>query len=616
MQFAAGWHQQLYNPSTYPLFSMQFNTYALLTGLLLAGAVAGCSSDQQPETTQNPVANQQPDPAASPPPVAAPTQPTASDTATPSAPPSKEVPSQTAPKLAATPPHSPRWVAKPKANTIDLKSDNQALTSAETAAPKTPPALAAASEQAAGKSPEAAAYAPDLADNNIQAFCAQAAPGFQEFWVRAGRDTVLVARQGTRLLVPARALDVPTNSGPVELRLREFYSIPDIVLAGLGTRAGFDLLETGGMLHLYAAADGRTVDLRPGMQIVIQMPTAKQLPDMQLYEGVGNDLSHAPDWQLPANSNPTSSRAKLQKWVALHPPKSPRWPRFDMSSKVFLKEFDRLMPDSKTDQARLRRKRTIGRDERLMLKELSEENHTAIRHAILFDVVVDSTGTLLPPQLVTGDSLLGEKALAALRQLPAQHTASFISTLPHGGRKVSTARGVFSVLYARSGKRLMGFSWQLMDKQVNEELAKEGQRSRAEFARQFGSKSKDSAPLTLDGGLYYELVAGGLGWINCDRLLDPGPRIEFAVQAPAPATVVSLVFKGQRSILASSRTEGNTAVFEQVPSGQPATIVALRRERGITYLATAAVSLGQAAPPDLQFRPVTLEELRTELASL
>jgi len=302
--------------------------------------------------------------------------------------------------------------------------------------------------------------------------------------------------------------------------------------------------------------------------------------------------------------------------VALHPPKSPRWPRLDLNEKAFLKEFERLMPDSKADQARLRRKRTVPKDERLMLKELSDGNHTAIRHAIIFDVVADSTGTLLPPQRVAGDSVLGDKALAALKQLPALHAASFMSTLPHGRRTVSTARGVFSVLYARSGKRLIGFSWQLMDTQLTEELAKEAQRRRAEFARQFNSKGKNSAPLTLDGGLYYELVAGGLGWINCDRLLDPGPRIEYAVQAPAPATVVSLVFKGQRSILASSRTEGNAAVFEQVPSGQAATIVALRREKGVTYLATTAVSLGQAAPPDLQFRPVSLDELRTELASL
>jgi hypothetical protein len=147
---------------------------------------------------------------------------------------------------------------------------------------------------------------------------------------------------------------------------------------------------------------------------------------------VSNDASHAPDWQLPANANPTSSRAALGKWVALHPPKSPRWPRFDMNGKTFLKEFDRLMPDTKADQARLRRKRTIGKDERLMLKDLSEANHMAIRHALVFEVVVDSTGALLPPERVAGDSLLGDKALAALRQLPAQHAASFISKAPHG----------------------------------------------------------------------------------------------------------------------------------------------------------------------------------------
>lgn len=585
---------------------MQSNTYVLLTGMVLAGAVAGCSSDQQPETAKSPVATKQAPACALPASAAAPPaalSPAARTTPRPAA----TLPAL--PKSAFAPARPPRWVAKTPVAAI---TKNQVVAPTAGAAPAPQPA--AAGQAATEKAPNLAASAPDPADNDLQAFCAQAAPTLQTFRVWVRRDTVLVGQQGTRLLVPARAFDVPASSGPVELRLREFYSISDIVLAGLGTRTGPDLLETGGMLHLEAAADGRWVSLRPGMEITVQLPTKQQLPGMQLYEGVSNDGSHAPDWQLPANANPTSSRAALGKWVALHPPKSPRWPRFDLNSKGFLQEFERLMPDTKADQARLRRKRAIGKDERLMLKELSEANHTAIRHALVFEVVVDSTGTLLPPERVAGDSLLGDKALAALRQLPAQHAASFISKSPHGGRTVSPARGTFSVLYARSGRRLIGFSWQLMDKQVSEELAKESQRLRAEFARQF--KSKKSAPLTLDGCLYYELVAGGLGWINCDRLLDPGPRIEYAVQAPAPATVVSLVFKGQRSILASSRTEGNAAVFEQVPSGQAATVVALRREKGITYLATTAVSLGQATAPDLQFRPVTLEQLRTELASL
>ncbi|QKG58679.1 hypothetical protein GKZ68_19810 [Hymenobacter sp. BRD128] len=248
-----------------------------------------------------------------------------------------------------------------------------------------------------------------------------------------------------------------------------------------------------------------------------------------------------------------------------------------------------------------------------MLKDLSQENHTPIRRALLIDVEVDSAGVLQKSELVMGDSVLAAKVLAFVRQLPTQRAASFISALLHGKRTASRARGVFSVLYARSGRQLVGFNWLVMDKQLQEELARNAQRRRAAFAKQFNNAS---TPLTLASGLYYELAAGGLGWINCDRLLAPGPRIRYTVATPDPCTVVSLVFKGQRSILASSRTGGSAAIFEQVPGGQAATVVALRREKGITYLATSGVSLGQTAQPTLSFHPVTLAQLRTALAQL
>lgn len=463
------------------------------------------------------------------------------------------------------------------------------------------------------------------AADDLPTFCAKAAPGVQAFELRPGRDTVLVGQRGTRLVIPARAFDVPAGSGPVRLELREFYSTADIVLAGLGTRSDLGVLETGGMLHLYAAANGQTVDLRPEAQLLVQLPTAQQLPGMQLYEGVSNDASHAPAWQLPgtglanpvagasALTDPNASRQARKQWVALHQPKSPRWPRFDYDQKTFLKEFERLMPDTKADEAYLRRKHRISKGEQQMLRELSRDNKMAIRHALIFEVVLDSAGTLLPPAQQWGDSVLGQKVLAAVRQLPRMQPASFVSRRPHGGRTVSTARGSFAVLYARSGQRLVGFQWDLLDKHLQEEVALATQRRRALFARQFTSQS---TPLTLADGLYYELVAGGLGWINCDRLLEPGPRIEYAVATPDTATVVSLVFKGQRSILASSRLEGGAAVFEQVPAGAAATVVALRREKGVTYLATSGVSLSEALRPTLEFHPVTLEQLRTELAQL
>jgi hypothetical protein len=574
---------------------MRLPVYSILSGAMLVAGLAACSTDQSGQTTQAPA---RPAPVATQPPAA---------TAPPAAPAPLHAPRRSA-QAASQPPH---WVRRPAS---PAKSTAWRAVPAGTRVTENlyPPAL-----------PDEEPTTPATTDSDLPAFCAQAAPQGQVFRVRPGRDTVLLAQQGTRLVIPGRAFDVPATSGPVTLTVREFYSTADIVLAGLGTRAGLDVLETGGMLYLYAAANGQTVHLRPGIQLLVQLPTRQQLPGMNLYEGVSADASHAPDWQLAGTgvlaagsslnpANPTADRAALGEWVKLHPPKSPRWPYFE-KDKQLLKEYGRQLPSSKADQARLRRKRTVSKEEQRLLKDLSQENHTAIRHAIMVDVEVDSAGVLQKSELVMGDSVLGAKVLAFVRQLPTQRAASFISALPHGKRTASRARGVFSVLYARSGRQLVGFSWLLMDKQLQEELARDAQRRRAVFAKQFNSVS---TPLTLDSGLYYELAAGGLGWINCDRLLDPGPRILYTVTAPDPSTVVSLVFKGQRSILASSRTEGSAAIFEQVPSGQAATVVALRRENGVTYLATSSVSLSQTAQPALSFHPVTLAQLRTELAQL
>ncbi|MDJ0366425.1 hypothetical protein QMK33_14800 [Hymenobacter sp. H14-R3] len=574
---------------------MKVTFYPLFSIALLAGGLAACSTDQPAQYSQ----------------VSAPTAPPAPPAHSAEVPPAAAWRAARAPRPAPAA-HPAQWVRRPApaAKSLALRA----------ALPESAAETASRLTQYPPLPPDEVGPPPD---NDLSAFCVRAAPQSEVFQVQPGRDTVLLGQQGTRLVVPANAFDVPLGSGPVALSMREFYTIADIVLAGLGTRTATGLLETGGMLHLSAVAGGQTVHLRPGMQLLVQLPTQQQLPGMRLYEGKSIDFSHAPEWQLPDTStrasgrglgaaNPLASRAALGEWVKLHPPKSPRWPYFE-KSKQLLKEYARALPNTKADQARLRRKRTVDKDEQQQLKELSRLNHVAIRHAVVVQVVVDSAGVLQAATLTQGDSVLGAKVLAFVRQLPTQRPASFISALPHGHRTASQAQGEFSVLYTRSGKQLVGFNWYFMDKQLREEIAQEAQRRRAVFAKQFG---RASTPLTLDGGLYYELVAGGLGWINCDRLLKPGPRILYTVGTPDPATVVSLVFKGQRSILASSRTEGSAAIFEQVPAGQAATVVALRRENGVTYLATSGVSLSLAGQPALSFHAVTLEQLRTELAQL
>ncbi|MGI4866448.1 MAG: hypothetical protein ACRYFZ_21170 [Janthinobacterium lividum] len=577
---------------------MRRTLYAALFATALASSLAACSADQPAQTAAAPTVAA-PAPSV---PLATTTSPDAAPESTSSmdaAPnaksfggPARAATSEAPPKTA---PHATRWVSRvpqPKVGPVHTaRRRNLDLSESGCGNPKTTEELV----KLVAPTPSG------LADNDLPAFCAQAAPGIQVFQVRPGRDTAVVGQRGTRLVIPARAFDVLASSGPVQLEMREFYSTADIVLAGLGTRSDLGVLETGGMLHLHATANGQPIRLRPGGQLLVQLPTRVLLPGMRLYEGVvvGKGL----DWHLPAPATrkPVANVAKLGK--------GDRWPRVVKGNGTLQPEFDRLVPVSYADLTRLAHRRAAGKDERRERRYIGRNKHLRIGHILRLSVVVDSTGIVRKASLLQGDSLVGKPIAAAALLLTRLHPASYLIGKV---RRPVAARGELRVLYTRAGQRLLSLEWQWLAKPAFMNQA--AQQRRAEFARQFSSK--DSTQLTLYDGLYYELVAGGLGWINCDRLLDPGPRIEFAVQASAPATVVSLVFKGQRSILASSRTEGNTAVFEQVPSGQPATIVALRREKGITYLATTAVRLGQATPPDLQFRPVTLDELRAELAKL
>jgi hypothetical protein len=462
----------------------------------------------------------------------------------------------------------------------------------------------------------------DAAPDDVPGYFAPITAPAQVFWVRAGRDTVLLGQQGTLVAVPAAAWDVPAGSPAVRLELREFYATPDIILAGLSTRSGARLLETGGMIKLDASQNGQPVALRAGQRLRLRMPTQRKLDGMQLFQGVGADGQHGVDWQLPAAARQQAATREVQieqKSAEFDLNKGGRWPQLPGGNKFLLKFFDQKIPGNAATVARLRRRRPENEEEKQLLKLYSKANHKKIVSLVRVRLTVDSAGVMQAQPLPYGDAEVGAAVLAATAKLPQWRAARFRRLAkPHRLEKAN-AVGVLSVVYTSAGKRLIGVQWDetathlpRLDRYFAALEAQARQQGQQEFAAQFAS----AGPLTLNQNLYYELEADGLGWINCDRFLQEGPRVEFAVQTAQPNTVVTLVFREQRSILASTRQEPAAAVFAEVPAGAPATVVALRRENGITFLATAPVTVGQAAPPSLNFRPVSLEELRATLAKL
>lgn len=138
----------------------------------------------------------------------------------------------------------------------------------------------------------------------------------------------------------------------------------------------------------------------------------------------------------------------------------------------------------------------------------------------------------------------------------------------------------------------------------------------AQWGRLRTQFSDTSRAAITERGVYNELYAQGFQWINCDRLLVLGPLIDYQVQDRYAAAVITLIFRRFNSVVQGAPDREALVRFGNVPGGQPATIVALRREKGITYLATEPVVLTQAPLTRLHYRPVTMAELRTAINNL
>jgi hypothetical protein len=76
-----------------------------------------------------------------------------------------------------------------------------------------------------------------------------------------GAGTEIYGEQGSIVIIPPNAFDVPENA-IVQFNLREFYALEDIIKVGLNTNSDRGMLETAGMMHLEAFAGGEELELQ------------------------------------------------------------------------------------------------------------------------------------------------------------------------------------------------------------------------------------------------------------------------------------------------------------------------------------------------------------------
>ncbi len=127
-------------------------------------------------------------------------------------------------------------------------------------------------------------------------------------------EQIIVAKQGTRINVPANAFDVPKGA-KVLLKVTEVFRKSDMILQNLATVSNGHALETGGMIKIEAFADGAPIQLKEGMSLGVEVPTEEIEDEMQLFASeVADDGSI--NWVQP------QPLARRTQYI---PPPSLRW---------------------------------------------------------------------------------------------------------------------------------------------------------------------------------------------------------------------------------------------------------------------------------------------------
>jgi hypothetical protein len=320
----------------------------------------------------------------------------------------------------------------------------------------------------------------------------------------------------------------------------------------------------------------------------------------------------------------------------------PEYPQFDAALRAQWQQHGPRI------SGQLRRDRDLTRPARQALNRLSEAYHQRIVRQVRLRFLVDSTGTLHNIEaLPSSDGALATTAIRALRQMGQWIPATlpfFIKT--ELNNEPIAAQGLLSLDFSKSGNLHSSLSWALprasrpralqLRRQLDTLLAspdfkrryhrvadslaavRRAKRSLAtsQWGRLRTQFTDTSRAIITETGVYNELSAQGFNWINCDRVLAPGPPITYRVRDDRGDAVVTLLFKRFNSVLQGWDDGAQFVRFGHVPGGQPATVVALRREKGITYLATEPVMLSRITLTSLRYRPVSMAELRAALNNL
>jgi hypothetical protein len=411
----------------------------------------------------------------------------------------------------------------------------------------------------------------------------------KEFAITANVDTTIFGPQGTRIFIEKGTFqfaDGTPVTDSIQISLQEFYKKSDILLADLSTESNGKLLETAGMINITATSQGQAIEIKDDKRIVVHFPKPEsRYEEMNLfYPAVnGGTDSSVTNWEIDTVSL-VKATLDLSGWGY-------QWPGHDNST-----EFE-FTPKSFVDTGYYWNPVELYVNAFEFSKSTIEEvnNYADGSFGVEMRFDITTTGKVVNPRM-------SSKVTDGTRK----ELLTFLKSLP----EFNPGKNNMGEIIQRVG--ILGVSGGEMIPLY---------KSREAYLRSFDRKYKsfENKPIKNvdDAELeYYVFSVANLGWINCDRFIEPNDPVDFIVKAPADNnTKVKLVFSDLNGVLRANVVDGNY-VFSKVPKGTAATVFAVRNDAGNLLASFQKVTIDDTPFQGLALEAMTLAELKQELEKL
>lgn len=363
----------------------------------------------------------------------------------------------------------------------------------------------------------------------------------QLFSIQANRDTTIICGEGTSIKIKANSfISEKTGkviSGKVQLAVKEYYKLSDIILSNLSTTSGNQILETGGMLQIEAISDNENCLIKQGSNLEIGFPYSDKKENMALFNGkwTNDKIEWTPDKKkseeivvdssLDYTENNTESPMKSEAYIIVEE----------------MAEF----PGGEDAM-----RKYIAQNVQYPYSALENK----IYGSIFIHFLINESGSLTNISVLQGiNNVLDKAAFYLVNNMPNWKPAK------QAGKPVPVEK-VIVINYPIKNEELTEQETS-QSKDFEEKIKDVQVVYKKNYKDEFESKVNDGNlhKTTLLEINNYFLSVSKLGWINCDRVLNYSSRIaDYSVRIDqADKAIVTLIFQQFNAILPGvlNRTE-------------------------------------------------------------